>query len=254
MQLLISVLDGAEAAAAAAGGADIIDVKDPAAGALGAASTSMLRAVGGSIPPHLPLSAALGDRPGGPGSVELAARNAAGCGADFVKIGLLDTGDGDAVAALRAVKLAVADFAPPVRVIAVGFADFARAGSPAPLSLPHIAKEAGVDGCLLDTAIKDGQGLFAWLDDEALRSFVATCREFGLLSALAGSLAAEDVPRIAALRPDVVGFRGAACAGDRVSGRVTQEKVAALRRALDAQTISVPLVVPTASSLSSRAG
>jgi uncharacterized protein (UPF0264 family) len=250
MLLLISVLDGAEAFAAAAGGADIIDVKDPAAGALGAASASVLRAVGESIPPHLPMSAALGDRPDEPENAGLAAS----CGAAFVKIGLRDTTDGEAVAALRAVKLAVAGFSPPVGVIAVSFADFARAASPAPLALPHVAKEAGADGCLLDTAIKDGQGLFAWLDDGTLRSFIAACRGAGLLSALAGSLTAGDVPRIAALQPDVIGFRGAACAGDRVSGRVTREKVAALRRALDAQTISVPVVVPVASSLSSRAG
>ena len=36
MQLLVSVSDGDEAAAALAGGADIIDAKDPVAGPLGA--------------------------------------------------------------------------------------------------------------------------------------------------------------------------------------------------------------------------
>jgi (5-formylfuran-3-yl)methyl phosphate synthase len=49
---------------------------------------------------------------------------------------------------------------------------------------------------------------------------------------LAGSLRAEDFARLAAIRPDLVGVRGAACAGDRV-GRIDPERVRALIRARD---------------------
>ena len=43
MQLLVSVTDAIEAAAALDGGADIIDAKDPASGALGAVTVDVFR-------------------------------------------------------------------------------------------------------------------------------------------------------------------------------------------------------------------
>ena len=45
MQLLVSVRNEIEAVAAVAGGADIIDAKEPLAGALGAVSSEVLRAI-----------------------------------------------------------------------------------------------------------------------------------------------------------------------------------------------------------------
>ena len=45
MRLLVSVTSAAEASAALAGGADVIDAKDPRRGALGAVSPQTLRAI-----------------------------------------------------------------------------------------------------------------------------------------------------------------------------------------------------------------
>src|SRR5256885_8033438 len=61
MRLLVSVRGSVEARAALAGGADVIDAKDPARGALGPVQRDRLaaiRRVGGAA---RPLSAALGD-------------------------------------------------------------------------------------------------------------------------------------------------------------------------------------------------
>jgi uncharacterized protein (UPF0264 family) len=85
---------------------------------------------------------------------------------------------------------------------------------------------------MIDTALKDGRRLFDYCDEPDLARWLAECRQLGLLGALAGSLTPADLPAIARLQPDVVGFRGAACAGDRVNGRVTAELVAALRARL----------------------
>jgi uncharacterized protein (UPF0264 family) len=115
-----------------------------------------------------------------------------------------------------------------VRLVVAGFADFGRAGSPAPADLPALAAAVGAAGCLLDTAVKDGRGLFHWLDETALRAFVQACRERALLSALAGSLRVEDIGRLGPIAPDLVGVRGAACVGDRVGGRVDGDRVRAL--------------------------
>jgi len=227
VRLLISVVDALEAAEAIAGGAEIIDVKDPSRGALGGAEPRVIRAVREATPARLPVSVALGDGPFEPRRAAELAVAAAAQGAAFVKLGLRDTSTGAALAAVRAVRAALP---PAVAVVVAGFADFPRAGSPPPRELPALAGAAGAQGCLVDTAVKDGRGLFHWLDDEALWAFVADCRAAGLLVALAGALRAEDLPRLTAIGPDLVGFRGAACAGDRVRGRVSRERVEALSR------------------------
>lgn len=241
MRLLISVTDAHEAAEAVAGGADIVDVKDPAAGALGLAATSSVRDARRLTPADRPVTAALGD---GPFVPEVAARLAldlARAGASYVKLGLRDTGAREAVATLQAVKAALAGSA---GLIVAGFADFARVGAPDPLELPELASAAGAQGCLVDTAVKDGRGLFAWLDDAALRRLVVACRSRGLTSGLAGSLRAEDLPRIAALDPDILGIRGAACAGDRVRGRISARRVEALVGLLRREGAAAPAVAP----------
>jgi uncharacterized protein (UPF0264 family) len=228
MRLLVSVVDAGEARVAAAAGADIIDVKDPSRGALGEAAPSVVRAVRDATPSHLPVSAALGDGPFLPAEVAALAADSAASGAAFVKLGLRGTSLGAASENLRAIRACLPD---GVRLVAAGFADFARAGAPHPLSLPELAAAAGAQGCLLDTAVKDGRGLFHWLDETELAAFVEACRNRGLLSALAGSLTAEDVARLAPIGPDLVGVRGAACVGDRVGGRVNAERVRSLVRA-----------------------
>jgi uncharacterized protein (UPF0264 family) len=180
---------------------------------------------------------ALGDGPFEPADAARAARAAAGSGAAFVKLGLRETSTDRAVATLRAVRAALPD---RIAVVVAGFADFERAAAPSPRDLPALAREAGAQGCLLDTAVKDGRGLFDWLDDAGLLDLVGACRAHGLLSALAGSLAAADLPRLLPIGPDIVGVRGAACVGDRVRGRVSGARVRALTLALGHQVTSVP--------------
>jgi (5-formylfuran-3-yl)methyl phosphate synthase len=228
MRLLISVVDAGEARVAAGAGADIIDVKDPSRGALGEAAPSVVRAVREATPAHLPVSAALGDGPFTPDAAATLARESAASGAAFVKLGLRETSLAAAAASLRAAR---AGLPASVDLVVAGFADFARAGAPQPLELPELAAAVGAQGCLLDTAVKDGRGLLHWLDERELEAFVAACRARGLLSALAGSLRAEDVARLLPIGPDLIGFRGAACIGDRVGGRVDAERVRALVRA-----------------------
>jgi uncharacterized protein (UPF0264 family) len=230
MRLLVSVVDAAEARVAAAAGADVIDVKDPSRGALGEAAPHVVRAVREATPPHLPVSAALGDGPFTPAVAVTLAGDAAASGAAFVKLGLRETSLEAAAASIGAAR---ARLPAGVHVVVAGFADFARAGAPHPRALPGLAVAAGAQGCLLDTAVKDGRGLFHWLGAPELKAFVEACRVRGLFSALAGSLRAEDLTRLVPIAPDLVGVRGAACVGDRVGGRVDAARVRVLVRARD---------------------
>src|SRR5437016_8528136 len=86
MQLLVSVSDASEARAALAGGADVIDAKDPRRGALGAVPSPVLAAIYDAVGSRRPVSAALGDSGGAP-TLERAARGAAHLGVAFVKVG-----------------------------------------------------------------------------------------------------------------------------------------------------------------------
>ena len=59
--LLVSVRSAAEALVAMAGGADLIDVKEPSRGSLGAVDPEVLSEICDAVGGRLPISAALGE-------------------------------------------------------------------------------------------------------------------------------------------------------------------------------------------------
>ena len=61
MRLLVSVADAEDARAAVEGGADIVDAKDPAQGALGSVAPATLEAIVHAVDGARPVSAAVGD-------------------------------------------------------------------------------------------------------------------------------------------------------------------------------------------------
>jgi uncharacterized protein (UPF0264 family) len=228
LKLLVSVVDADEARAAAAAGADIVDVKNPAEGSLGAPAPAVIAEVRAAVREELPVSVAIGDMPNLPGTAALAALGAASSGAAFVKVGLWGVStQADAVALLRTVRAAAAGAV----VVAGAYADARRVASAplAPELLPRVARAAGVHVCLLDTAVKDGRGLLDWLSPQALTALVGEAHELGLEMALAGALHAEDLPVVAATGADIAGVRSAACADGQRTGALDPSRVRALR-------------------------
>lgn len=194
MHLLVSVADAADASAAVEGGADIIDAKDPARGALGPVSPRTLAAIIASVAGRRPVSAALGDGAIAPvGSLAPVA---------FAKVTR---------------PRAVAGCA----MVLAAFADRCWR------DVIAMAAQCGAHGVLLDTSDKDGPGLFRLMDEDSIGQWVETAHAAGLTAALAGRLTAEDLPKAAALGADIAGVRGAACDGGR-GGRVSAERVRAL--------------------------
>ena len=197
MRLLVSVVDEGEARVAAAAGADIVDVKNPGEGSLGAPSPATIEGVRAAVPAHLPVSAAIGDMPNLPGTAALAALGAARCGAAFVKAGLWGaTTEPEAVALLRAVGHAVAGV-PGTVVVAAAYADARRVahGPLAPELLVRAARAAGVGVCLLDTAVKDGRGLLDWLSPGELTALVAEAHAAGAAGGAGRRAARRGSPR-----------------------------------------------------------
>jgi uncharacterized protein (UPF0264 family)/N-acetylglutamate synthase-like GNAT family acetyltransferase len=233
MRLLVSVTDTDEARAAVAGGVDVVDVKNPAEGSLGAPVPGVIERVRAVVPPALPVSVAIGDLPHLPGTAALAARGAARAGATYVKVGLWGSSTEDeAVAVLEAVRAAVDGEA---AVIAGAYADGERVPSRPlpPGGLVAAATRAGVAGCLLDTAVKDGRGLFEWLAPERLSALVADAHAAGLELALAGALRAEDLAAVRATGADIAGVRSAACLDGRRDAPLDPERIARLRALCD---------------------
>jgi uncharacterized protein (UPF0264 family) len=229
MKLLVSVTDAHEARVAAHGAVDIVDVKNPAEGSLGAPAPSVIASVRDAVPPELPVSAAIGDLPSLPGTAALAALGAARSGAAYVKVGLWGTStEAEAVAVLRAVREAVEGGA---TVIAAAYADAERVPCrPLPPEAVIVAaRHAGVGGCLLDTAVKDGRGLFEWLTPDALAALVAEAHAARLEMALAGALRAEDLTAVRATGADIAGVRSAACRDGRRTSPLDGDRIGRLR-------------------------
>jgi uncharacterized protein (UPF0264 family) len=233
MRLLLSVVDAQEARVAVDAGVDIVDVKNPAEGSLGAPGPGVIERVREVVPPDRLVSAAIGDLPNLPGTAALAALGAARSGAAYVKIGLWGTSTEDeAVAVLRAAGEALDGGAV---VIAGAYADAERVpgGSLPPGALVEAARRAGAGGCLLDTAVKDGRGLFEWITPEALEALVAEGHAAGLEMALAGGLRTEDLSAVRGTGADIAGVRSAACRDGRRTAPLDPERIGRLRAALE---------------------
>ena len=232
MRLLVSVTCAAEALAALAGGADLIDAKDPLAGALGAVSADVLREIYAVVADRRPVTAALGDACD-EAAIERAARSFVGSGAALVKVGFAGVASADRVATLTtaAVRGASAVGDGNGGVVAVAYADAERAASLATADLVAIAARAGAQGVLLDTSDKAGPGLRGLLAPGELAAWVADAHDAGLFVALAGRLTAADLPFVRDAGADIAGVRGAACDGGR-TGRVAADRVRLLRQAL----------------------
>lgn len=224
---MISVVSAEEARHALAGGADLIDIKNPDEGSLGAHSPRVIREIKKICPGNIEISAAIGDMPNMPGTAALAALGAATCGADYIKVGLYGPRrESEALAMLHAVRSAVMESG--VSIIAACYADYERTGTLDPCCLPAMAASAGIRGCLIDTAVKDGSTLFEYLDRKTLDSLVRQAHNSGLLFAAAGSLREEDLPALADAGVDIVGLRTAVCRNSQRNGPLDPARVRGL--------------------------
>ena len=219
--MLASVTDGLESEMAIAAGVDIIDLKDPANGALGALPLHRIASVVLQVAGRRPVSATLGDLPADAALLYDAMQRSAACGVDYVKVGVFSCAHIDAC--LQAGIRLSSDIA----LIAVLFAD-----RDPPFHALRGFAQAGFSGIMLDTADKQTGGLLHKLDVHALRPFLEQARDEGLLCGLAGSLGYPDIAPLLALAPDFLGFRGALCRGQQRRQRLDGKSLEQVRMAI----------------------
>jgi hypothetical protein len=231
--VLVSVRDAEEAEEALAGGADVIDVKDPVRGSLGAAEPAAVAAVARAVGRRVPWTMAAGELAAG--AVTLGAwLEAVGsavppeaAGPAAVKVGLA----GMARRPWRDELLRFHALLPAGCVhVAVAYADFDRVDAPSPPEVIAAAARIGCGMLLLDTADKRGPGLLGLLSPHVIGGWFADARRHGLGVALAGRVAIGEIRLACTCGPDLVALRSAVCSnagdGDVRLGRVSSDLVA----------------------------
>ena len=212
-------------------GVDVIDLKDPNKGALGALDEDSVRSIAALIGNRTTLSATIGDLPSYAAGLESAVTRMHACGVDIVKVGVFDT-------SISPFALSACNRLTDrqIRIVLVFFAEF----HPLDIDFRRL-KHTGITGVMLDTCEKANGNLRQKMDDETLSEFVINARRAGLVSGLAGSLTDEDIPPLLRFSPDYLGFRGALCKQLRRNMQIDKVKVVGIRKLIPMQT---PLVIP----------
>ncbi|HEY7158435.1 MAG TPA: (5-formylfuran-3-yl)methyl phosphate synthase [Gemmataceae bacterium] len=223
-RLLVSVRSATEAVAALRGGASLIDVKEPARGALGRANDDVIADVVRMVAGARPVSAALGEFD------DASAEDLPPCKErlTYLKWGLHRCGSSDAGAwqcELALVIRRLADRQPNPRIVAVAYADCRRARAPTPEDVCSFAVTHAVGAFLLDTWEKDGSTLLDWLSPREIERLAERCRAAGVPIVLAGSLGAREIGELLPLQPDWFAVRGAACQGRQRGATIDEGKV-----------------------------
>jgi uncharacterized protein (UPF0264 family) len=230
--LLVSVRSADEALTALAGGAHVIDVKEPDRGPLGPADRHTISAIARSVQGRATVTAAMGElmdliatQNGNQQSVVVG-------GVSLFKIGLAGCGlIGDWRARwLQTINTIVS---PPAntsaRPVGVVYADWTAAQAPPPHDVLSTAIECGCPALLIDTWNKSTGSLFDHFPIDALRQFLDAVHSQHLAVVLAGSLAGDSFAAAARLMPDLVAVRSAACDSGR-GGTVSIHRVRELKR------------------------
>jgi len=221
-QLLISVTGVAEAKLALSHGADIIDLKDPALGALGALPMPIIQAIMTFVAGERPVSATIGDLPMQADLISPAVNALANLNVDFIKIGFFPNDDYREV-----LKVLQPIAASGIQLIAVLFAEHEYEES-----LMATLKQSGFIGVMLDTAKKNGLSLFDHYTQLECANFAMQARRCDLSFGLAGSLTLEHVAQAKLLNPNYIGFRGGVCVNSQRQLGLDVQKLVAVRMAI----------------------
>jgi hypothetical protein len=222
---MVSVTSEDEALEAMRGGADIIDVKNPFEGALGAQLPAVTRKIREGLPGIVEVSATLGDLPYLPGTASLAAVGAASLGIDYVKAGLFGVKNvEEALAMVQAIKSSLKSLGFKAKLVICGYADHAEYGCINPKILPEVAYKGEAEGILIDVKRKaEGLTLFNFIGEKEIVEIQAKTKRFGLFLALAGGLNLKEIEKCSQLRVDVIGVRRYALTS---LGKISRSRIA----------------------------
>jgi (5-formylfuran-3-yl)methyl phosphate synthase len=234
-QLLVSVRSAAEAWVALAGGAALIDIKEPARGSLGRADATVIQDVVAAVNGRRPVSAALGEWADEIGAIPDADLT-------YVKWGL--AGCARRPTWRRELTQAMERQKHPQPVL-VAYADWQCAQAPSVEEVFALAREHPGSVMLVDTHCKEAGGAFNqrrptlldWLPSAWIEDLCARCREAHVSIALAGSLGMPEIRTLLPARPNWFAVRGAVCSDQDRQATVQLEKVRQLGELLQVEGV-----------------
>ena len=223
-QLLISVKNAKETLIALDAGADIIDLKDPDNGALGAldidTSANILQAISGAAI----VSVTVGEHHASISDLIFDIKTRVEIGADIIKI---------AVSELFYEKDFMIEMAKltneGVKIVAVFFAD-----ESIDLDLLNKSQQMGFFGAMLDTKSKQ-QNLLQVQAQSDLQIFTQKCNQHQLKYGFAGSLKSQDIVNLIKFNPTYIGFRGGVCENNMRKSALLRCKVLDVKSMLHAR-------------------
>ncbi len=226
--LLVSVRSSEEALAALAGGADIIDVKDPSRGSLGRASDQVIRKVLAVVSGRCAVSAALGEWVDGCGKSDEP-------GLAFVKWGLAGGARRPPEQWRGFLDMELARPEKPQTVV-VAYADWQCAQAPPSAEVVAFACLRPGSVLLIDTHCKEPgtltkdrrPTLLDWMTPEEVIHIRVQCSAANVRLALAGSLGLGEIERLRRFAPDWFAVRGAVCAQGERQAAVEEDRVRTL--------------------------
>ncbi len=218
--LLVSVRSADEVAAALDGGADLIDIKEPAKGPLAPAEAEVVAAVIDAVDCRVPVSAALGEW--SPNAVTEAHWHLE-LPLQYVKWGLAGyapaPGWGEDLLDTRR-ELPIG-----TEMVIVAYADWERAKSVPPAEVAKFAKRFRFKAFLLDTWGKDGRTLLDFMPARDVAEMVDGLKRVYTTVAVGGSLRPEQLKQLKGVAPDYFAVRSSVCAAGKRDGVIDAARV-----------------------------
>jgi uncharacterized protein (UPF0264 family) len=218
--LLVSVRSADEVAAALAGGADLVDVKEPAKGPLAPAEAEVVAAVIDAVDGQVPVSAALGEW--APNAITEAHWHLE-LPLQYVKWGLAGyapaPGWGEDLLDTRR------DLPISTEMVLVAYADWERAKSIPPAEVAKFAKRFRFKAFLLDTWGKDSKTLLYFMTAKEIAELVDGLKRVYTTVAVGGSLRPEQLKQLRGVAPDYFAVRTSVCAAGKRDGVIDAARV-----------------------------
>lgn len=229
-QLLVSVSSIDEARIALDNGVDIIDLKHPARGALGALDMDEIVEIVEFLklhdrPKSKLITATIGDLPMQPELLFTHVQQLAACKVDVIKIGFFN-GLADPMetyhACLEKLKTLTEQ---GIKLVAVLFAEYAYAPE-----IIGMIRNAGFYGVMVDTAHKNGATFLDYFSYTQMTELTDRIKKQQLQFGLAGSLQLQHIVQVKQFNPSYIGFRGGLCDAAFRENALSADKVKTARK------------------------
>ncbi len=220
-QMLASVMSLAEAEMVLDAGVDIVDLKDPNQGALGALPIDIVRDIVKLINRRVMVSATIGDLPMHPTLIANKVIEMSNTGVDIVKVGLFGHENHQEVLAslMPCIERGI-------KIVLVLFAD-----EQPDLNLTNLTG-TNVFGVMLDTKTKSEKNLLNFMHYNDLQSFIHKASKIKAFTGLAGSLNIDSLQLLTDVQPDFLGFRGALCKQQQRTNQLDKSSIIAIKTLL----------------------